>query len=201
MCGELCHDIENKSHIEWGKIRCIRGRSCIMLRSSGENRPSCGIWRGTTSKRCAATCTVQKAGSIHGKRATRLMIRHGPRDGAPSLGTSRVKSLNGLNSASSSCAGRWDNAANTGVPRLSSRNSNSKASSRFPLCERSIAWCSAITRRTSHATQVLPSSLTSWYSYRGHEVIAGVNIVSTISPLRGHWHEHGKGWRKLGVSA
>jgi transposase len=40
--------------------------------------------------------------------------------------------------------------------------SNSKESSRFPLCERSIACCSAIARRTSNATQVLPSSLTSW---------------------------------------
>ena len=27
LYGELCHDIENKSHIEWGKIRRIRRRS------------------------------------------------------------------------------------------------------------------------------------------------------------------------------
>ena len=27
LCGELCHDIENKSHIEGGKIRRMRGRS------------------------------------------------------------------------------------------------------------------------------------------------------------------------------
>jgi hypothetical protein len=79
-CGDWCHDSETKADIEGGKSRRVRGRACIRRSNSGANRPSGGIWRGTPSQRWAATCTVQKAGSPHGKHATRRMIRQGHRD-------------------------------------------------------------------------------------------------------------------------
>ncbi len=38
MCGKLCHDIENKSHIEWGKIRCIKGNTFANYEKLKEGR-------------------------------------------------------------------------------------------------------------------------------------------------------------------
>ena len=75
-------------------------------------------------------------------------------------------------SASSRCTGPWCTAANGGVPQPSSRISNSKDSSRFPRCVRSIVSCNGRQRRTSNVTRGLPLSMALWYSSRGHEVMA-----------------------------